>query len=83
MSWTVEHRRAYMREYYKRNRDWIRVNFALWYKANKNARNARRRKQYAALAPGRRQAKRLHLGSRPARAALPTGRRRKAASKTN
>lgn len=50
MSWTKEERAAYMREYRKKNRDWIRVTFALWYQKNGAERNRRRRQRYRAHA---------------------------------
>ena len=65
MKWTKEYRAAYMREYREKHREWLRVTYAIWYKANRKARNARRRKAHAALAPGRRQANGLHRSSRP------------------
>ncbi len=51
MSWTKEYRAAYMREYREKHREWIRVTYAIWYKANRKARNARRRKAHAARVP--------------------------------
>ena len=81
MSWTKEQRAAYMREYYKRNRDWIRVTFALWYQKNRAERNRRRRQQYrahAAQAAGQRPAPSKLCG----RAVRITVRQHKAAGKT-
>ena len=66
MSWTAEKRAAYMREYYRKNRDWIRVTFALWYRKNGPERNRRRRKQYRAHAApraGEAAWQALHVGS--------------------
>ena len=42
--WTKEYRAAYMRAYYRANRDWIRTNWKLWYARNRESRNLRRRK---------------------------------------
>ena len=42
--WTAEYRQAYMREYYRAHRDWIRVTWKLWYARNRKSRNIRRRK---------------------------------------
>ena len=72
MAWTKEHRAEYMREYYRKHRDWIRVTFALWYQKNGTERNRRRRQQYrahAAQAAGQRPAP----GKSAARAALVDG----------
>ena len=48
MIWTKDKRAAYMREYRAKNREWMRVTWQLWYQANRDARNRRRRKAYAA-----------------------------------
>lgn len=42
--WTAEYRQAYMRAYYRANRDWIRTTWKLWYARNRESRNLRRRK---------------------------------------
>ena len=73
MKWTKEYRAAYMRAYREKHREWLRVTYAIWYKANRKARNARRRKVYAALAPGRRQANGLHLSSPERGSRVPDG----------
>lgn len=47
MSWTKEYRAAYMREYRKKNRDWIRATYRLWADKYRDDRNRRNRKRYA------------------------------------
>ena len=35
MSWTKEYRAAYMRAYREKHPEWLRVTYAIWYKANR------------------------------------------------